>query len=93
MRVKRVSDNDDLAIYLQHLSVELLLRGCVALAEDLRNAHAFSSGSASEFLHEAERALKEVHRACSDVLSELEIAQVARVLKQCRDAYDRVGGA
>ena len=93
MNTKRIASNGDLANYLQQLSAELRSRGRDAIAAQAQRASLFASGSASEFLYEAEEALKEVRRSCSDALSEIEMAQVARVLQQIRDAFDKVGGA
>lgn len=93
MSLKRIANNNDLATYLLQLSTELGSRGRAEHARLAQFAGAFASGSTSEFLYEAERALEEVERSCSDVLSELELAQIVRVLKQIREAFDRVGGA
>lgn len=93
MSTKRIESNEDLASYLQQLSTELRTRGCDSEAAQTQHASLFLNGSASEFLFEAEEALKEVHRTCANVLPELEMAQVIRVLKQIRGAFDRVGGA
>jgi hypothetical protein len=93
MTVKRIESNDDLEKYLLELSTELRSCGRDATAEQVHHASLFAQGSASEFLYEAEKALKEVQRTCVDVLPEMVIAQVARVLRQITEAFDRVGGA
>ena len=92
MNIKRIANNNDLADYLQQLGAQLRSCDRFDAAERTLFASQFATGSASEFLFEAEEALKVVHRSCADVLSEVEIAQVVRVLKQIREAFDQVGG-
>lgn len=93
MNTRRIASNDDLARYLQELGAELITHGRNSEAMQVQRASRFASGSPSEFLYEAEEALKAVHRSCADVLPEIEVAQVARVLKQINEAFGQVGGA
>ncbi len=93
MNIQRIANNEDLAQYLLQLGAELHSHGCIDVAEDVHRASRFAGGSSSEFLYEAEEALKKVAGSCADVLPQIEIAQVVRVLKQIREAFDQVGGA
>ena len=90
---RRIGSNDDIGRYLQRLSADLSSCNHGVVAKKVERASRFASGSPSEFLFEAEDALNEVRETCTDALSEMEAAQLGRVMKQIRDAFDEVGGA
>jgi hypothetical protein len=93
MNRKRLEDSRDLYDYLLELAGELHLRGRPDLEQRLTWASGFATGSPSEFLHEAQEALKQVRSNGRSELKKTEFAQVNHVIRQIEVAFIKVGGA
>jgi hypothetical protein len=93
MNSRQLQTNDDLFHYLVWLSGELKSKGEANLAEKVRIASRFASGSPSEFFYEAEESLKLVRKKCALVLTESQLADVAVVIEQIETAFKKIGGA
>ena len=88
---REINSNSDLVDYLNEL------------AERLKNEHdfrdallrttRFSSGSSSEFLHEAYVALNRIKLSSLAVLKSEDLVQIDSVLSQIQQAFDAIGGA
>ena len=92
--MSRTFQNDkELFDYLVWLSGELKSKGKSELAEEVKIASRFASGSPSEFLHEAQTVLKKVKANCISVLSETQLADAASAIEQIESAFKKVGGA
>src|ERR1043166_8265829 len=92
--MSRTFQNDkELFDYLVWLSGELKSKDKSELAEEVRIASRFASGSPSEFLHEAQTVLKKVKANCISVLSETQLADAASAIEQIESAFKKVGGA
>ena len=89
----QLQNDDDLFKYLVRLSGELKSKGELQLAEEVRVASRFASGSPSEFLHEAQTALKKVTANCASVQSKAQLADATSVIEQIEIAFKKVGGA
>lgn len=92
MKYNDIKDNNDLFKYLLYLHEELKNNGCLQLAEEVRVASRFISGSATEFLHESQSVLKKIVYE-NNCLVETEYAQVLNVIEIIDDAFKSVGGA
>jgi hypothetical protein len=93
MNPTTLKDNGELYEYLVQLAQELRERDCPLLAEELGNASRFASGSASEFLHEAQLALTHVARERPKELSSSQLEDVDAVIAQIKGAFQKIGGA
>lgn len=93
MNPHQLQNDKELFDYLLWLSGELKSKGDAELAEEVRIASRFASGSPSEFLHEAQAVLKKVRTNCASVLSETQLADAASVIGQIETAFKKVGGA
>jgi hypothetical protein len=93
MDLARLSDNAAVVTYLHNLAARLEALGRNEDSVRVRRASLFANGSSSEFLHETHVALRHVRQSSAQVLSELELAQIARVIRQVDDAFAAVGGA
>lgn len=93
MNPRQLQNDKELFDYLVWLSSELNSKGKSELAEEVRIASRFASGSASEFLHEAQTVLKKVRADCTSVLSEAQLADAASASEQIETAFKKVGGA
>jgi len=78
--------------YLVRLSGELTSLGELDLAEKVRFASRFASGSPSEFLGEARLALTLVSDHCALKLTEKEIIEIKSVIQQINVAFMKIGG-
>jgi hypothetical protein len=93
MNPKDIKSNEDLYEYICWLAQELRKRGQEALAGKLVTANDFACGSPSEFLHEAECALKEVTASGDAKLNDTEKEDVTAVIRLIDEAFKKVGGA
>jgi hypothetical protein len=93
MHHKSIKNNADLADGLASLAVNVMASGRSGIAEELVRASRFATGSPSEFLHEAELAIRKTIDCCGDVLTPVQIDELKGVLKQIDEAFDDVGGA
>jgi hypothetical protein len=93
MNPRQLQSNDDLFHYLVELSEQLRAGGQADLAEEVRFASDFVSGSPTEFFHEAERALRRVKAKGGSTLSEGELADATNVIQQIQIAFMKIGGA
>lgn len=89
---RRVQSNSDLHEYLLWLGSVLDEVGEPLRAEELRLAARFASGSATEFLHEAQLALEGALRSDATLTVE-QREELAQVISQIADAFRSVGGA
>jgi hypothetical protein len=88
--------NDELAEFLVELGALLKDLGETRLSDELTSAARYRSGSPSEFLHEAQRALREVVQALpedSRLLARAATATIEQTIAGIDDAFRRVGGA
>jgi len=93
MNPKDMKSNEDLHEYLCWLAEELRKRGQEGLADKVAAASDFACGSPSEFLHEVERALKEVRASVGSMLSDREKEDIGAAVQQIDEAFKKVGGA
>jgi hypothetical protein len=93
MNPTQLKNNDELLDYLLRLSGELSSEGEAKLAEEVKIAGRFASGSPSEFLYEAQEVLEKVRINCASTLNEIQLAGIARVIQQIETAFQKVGGA
>ncbi len=90
--VRNLRSNHDLYAFLLSLSRELGSNGELDFSQLVETASRFGSGSASEFFHEADQALRAVQNQ-SKTLSELQRDEINAVILQISNAFDQVGGA
>jgi len=90
MNPHALKDNLELLEYLAHLAQVLRSNNLVELAEELERAILFANGSPSEFLHEAQTALKSVVSAKPEGI---ELGEIHAVISQIKEAFRKVGGA
>ena len=96
MAARKFQSNRELFDYLVQLSDILRSKGEADLADQVFRASRFASGSPSEFLHEAETALRTVRRNCVDrstILDEGELEQASSAIRQIQIAFMEIGGA
>jgi len=93
MNPRTLKSNQELSEYLVRLSGDLHHKGATDLANAAQYAARFATGSASEFLHEAQLALSRVQEQHGGALSAAEASDIQRVLTQIREAFRKVGGA
>lgn len=93
MNVHQLKNNQELFDYLAWLSNELKSKGQTGLSEEVRIASRLVSGSASEFLHEAQDALKKVRGQCAGAMNNAQLADVTSVIEQIEIGFKKVGGA
>jgi hypothetical protein len=93
MTSRLLQNNNELLQYLLQLSEELQSKGALALAEELKFASRFASGSPSEFLDEAQQALRKVRANCECALDETQLKAISSVINQIEVAFIKVGGA
>jgi hypothetical protein len=84
--------NSELFDYLRWLADTLASGGCPKLADEVRIASRFAAGSPSEFLHEAQTALKRVMSGDTP-LTQAQLADVADAVEEIEGAFKTVGGA
>ena len=92
MNVYQLRDNNDLFNYLVRLGSELESLKMQTLADRVLFASKFVTGSPSEFLHEAQEALKNVKTNCGSNLPEGRLLEVSNVIEQIEKAFQQVGG-
>jgi hypothetical protein len=93
MKSRQLQSNDDLSNFLCRLGGELRSLGELDLANAVERASRFASGSASEFLHEAQEALREVRRKQLTSLNEVQNKEIISAVQQIEVAFLKVGGA
>jgi len=93
MNPRTLQNNEDLFQYLVELGGILQKHEKTALAEIVNQASRFASGSASEFMHEAQVALELVKRDQPEYLSTNQIGDLEEVISQIRMAFQKIGGA
>jgi hypothetical protein len=94
MNPHSLQSDRELYEFLLKLSEELTLKGEIELAQEVGRANRIASGSPSEFLHEAQMALRSViAKSGSIALSELQLAQIKSIIRQIEIAFLKIGGA
>ncbi|MBI1178447.1 hypothetical protein GC207_13515 [bacterium] len=93
MNPHQLHSNNELRDYLVWLSNELKSKGQSELADDVYLASRFAVGSASEFLHEAGKALRKVKASSALMLTGSQLTDIAKVIEQIETAFKKVGGA
>lgn len=93
MNRKPLQSNQDLLDYLLNLASNLENHGSDHLAEIAFRASRFATGSASEFLHEAQLALEQVKAEQPDHLAPGDFEDIDSALSEISAAFDRTGGA
>lgn len=93
MNIRQIKNNHELFEYLVWLGGELKSKGQPELAEEVRFASRFASGSPSEFLDEAQEILKRVKDQCLAVLSDTQLTDITSVIEQIERGFNKVGGA
>jgi hypothetical protein len=93
MKLEPMKSNTDLKNFLIHLADEVRASGAPNASEDLLTASRFASGSPSEFLHEAQAALKRTMQSFNHALSGDQRDAVKSVIKQIETAFKQGGGA
>lgn len=83
-------NNDDLLDYLVRTARVLVDSGHGALAQRVERAALFANGSPSEFLHEAQSALRSLGIAKP---SGLDLSELRSVVDQIEVAFRSIGGA
>lgn len=86
-------EHDDLLQYLLRLHDTLRRRGAPALAEKVRLASYFATGSTSEYYAEAQRALKGIVAEQERILCDQELGELSTWLNEIDAAFKRIGGA
>jgi len=92
MNAQALKSNADLFSYLNGLADTLRQCDQIKLSENILRASKFSSGSPSEFLHEAYDALKTVELV-SSLLSPDQREKLLAVMGQLSSAFRLIGGA
>jgi hypothetical protein len=93
MTAPLLQNNQELFNYLTVLSDHLRSRGQTELANVVRTASQFAFGSQSEFLSEAQDALKKVRSSNSNVLDQEQSSKITDIINQIQVAFIKVGGA
>lgn len=93
MTYKDLHNNNDLFIYLQFLAKELKENEQNSLAEEVISASCFATGSASEFLNEAQITLMKILNTSPPPLSSKQLREVKSVIMQIEEAFRKIGGA
>lgn len=93
MNPRALQNNEDLFEYLVQLGESLQAHKRSSLAENVNQASRFASGSASEFMHEAQLALTLVKENQPEYLSVDEMKDLEGVIAQIREAFQKIGGA
>ncbi|MES2996027.1 MAG: hypothetical protein V4733_04370 [Verrucomicrobiota bacterium] len=93
MNPRTLRNNEELFEYLVQLGESLQVHQKSELAEIVNQASRFASGSASEFMHEAQAALELVKKDQPEYLSIDEIKDLEGVITQIREAFQKIGGA
>ncbi|MDP3848896.1 MAG: hypothetical protein Q8Q59_00205 [Luteolibacter sp.] len=93
MNPRALQNNEDLFEYLVQLGESLQIHKKSALAEIVNQASRFASGSASEFMHEAQVALDLVKKDRPEYLSADEMKYLNDVIAQIQEAFQKIGGA
>jgi hypothetical protein len=93
MTAPLLQNNEELFNYLVALSDHLRSRGQIELAKVVKTASRFAFGSQSEFLSEAQDALKKVRSGNSNVLDQEQISEIRSIIHQIQVAFIKVGGA
>jgi hypothetical protein len=89
----KLNSNYELLEYLNYLSEQLKDRGQNTLAEDVINATFFATGSASEFLHEAQEVLLKITNTRPTALPIEILQEIELVIIQIKESFRRIGGA
>jgi hypothetical protein len=93
MNPMALQNNEDLFEYLVQLGARLETCQHPELAEIVNQPSRFASGSASEFMHEAQLALERVRKDHPKGLSNSDLQDVEVVLAQIKEAFRKIGGA
>jgi UV DNA damage repair endonuclease len=93
MNPKKLENNQEVFRYLVALGARLKAANQMELADAVLSASRFASGSASEFLHEAQIALTQVTQSRLVPLSAEERSEIESVLVQIKEAFRKIGGA
>jgi hypothetical protein len=93
MNPKSLQSNGDVVGYLLQLAEMLDDQGQSSLSNEAILASRFSSGSPSEFLHEAQSVLEKVLELPPEILSAGEQENVRAVVAQIKEAFAKIGGA
>jgi hypothetical protein len=83
----------DLYAYLSSLAGQLDRVGATVVAQDVRHAAKFASGSTSEFYGEARLLLPKVLEKVGTRLPDLERARLIAILESIESELRRIGGA
>lgn len=93
MNSKNLLSNQELFQYLVALGNRLKASNQLGLADAVLTASRFASGSASEFMHEAQLALIEVAKSRLVPLTAEERSEIESVIAQIREAFRKIGDA
>ena len=93
MNPKALQNNEELFLYLIQLAENLNRCKQAKLSEAILKASRFASGSASEFMHEAQQALEGVEKVSPKGLSNEELEDIDDVINQIKKAFKDIGGA
>jgi hypothetical protein len=93
MNGHNISTNEDLYKYLIHLSHTLDSKGRQDIADEIRFASRFITGSPSEFLHESQVVLKKLLDTSISLLQNEQKEEVKRVIEQIDVSFRQIGGA
>jgi hypothetical protein len=93
MKTSHLRSNQELFSYLVELGDHLQGKGESELAGAVKIASRFASGSQTEFLAEAQSALRKVRTSNSSALSPEQISEVVGILQQIQVAFIKIGGA
>lgn len=93
MTARPLTSTEDLFVYLIALADEISAQKEHGAAEALRQASRFASGSPSEFLHEAQVALRAVKTHHAAKLTKTQIENIDAAVDQIESAFFDVGGA
>jgi uncharacterized protein YjgD (DUF1641 family) len=88
-----LQSNIDLPAYMKRLAADLKAGGALDDAYRIADASQFSSGSASEFLHEARNALAGILQSHEKGLTAIQMEDLRSVIRQIDDAFRKIGGA
>ena len=93
MNPRSLQNNEEVFEYLVQLGDNLQKYDHHELAEKVTHASRFVSGSASEFLHEAQLVLQQIANESDTGLSHSEMGDLKAVLTQINEAFLKIGGA
>lgn len=92
MNPKQLQSNEELLDFLISLANDLQKNGATNLADILLFAGRFSTGSPSEFLHEAYSALTNLKAIYGTKLTKTQYENISNVIEQINMAFKQIGG-